>query len=151
MAKHALLSPSSAARWTSCPPSARLCEHIEEGPSLFAEEGTEAHALCEFKVRLALALPAQDPIPTLGFYNEQMEDCANEYTAFVIEALQQEKRSPMPAWSSGRSTLRSNASAFLAIWDCPPARTWIQPLGDARWYGRLTWGCPCRSWASVRC
>jgi hypothetical protein len=91
MAKHALLSPSSAARWTSCPPSARLCEHIEEGPSLFAEEGTEAHALCEYKVRLALGLPAQDPIPTLGFYNEQMEDCANEYTAFVLDALQQEK------------------------------------------------------------
>jgi len=91
MARHALLSPSSAARWTSCPPSARLCEHLEEGPSLFAEEGTEAHALCEYKVRLALGLPAQDPTLTLGFYNEQMEDCANEYTAFVIEALQQEK------------------------------------------------------------
>jgi hypothetical protein len=91
MAKHALLSPSSAARWTSCPPSARLCEHIEEGPSLFAEEGTEAHELCEYKVKLALGLPAQDPTPTLGFYNEQMEDCANEYTAFVLDALQQEK------------------------------------------------------------
>ena len=101
MAKHALLSPSSAARWTSCPPSARLCEHIEEGPSLFAEEGTEAHTLCEYKVRLALGLPAQDPIPTLGFYNEQMEDCANEYTAFVLDALQQEKdakRDPI-TWS----------------------------------------------------
>ena len=91
MARHALLSPSSASRWTSCPPSARLCEHIEEGPSMFAEEGTEAHALCEYKVRLALGLPAQDPTPTLGFYNEQMEDCANEYTAFVLDALQQEK------------------------------------------------------------
>ncbi|PKL22180.1 MAG: DUF2800 domain-containing protein [Spirochaetae bacterium HGW-Spirochaetae-4] len=98
MARHALLSPSSAARWTSCPPSARLCEHIEEGPSLFAEEGTEAHTLCEYKVRLALGLPAQDPTPTLGFYNEQMEDCADEYTAFVLEAFQQEedaKRDPI--------------------------------------------------------
>jgi len=98
MARHALLSPSSAARWTSCPPSARLCEHIAEAPSLFAEEGTEAHTLCEYKVRLALGLPAQDPTPTLGFYNEQMEDCANEYTAFVLDALQQErdaKRDPI--------------------------------------------------------
>ncbi len=91
MAKHSLLSPSSAARWTACPPSARLCEHIAEGPSLFAEEGTEAHALCEYKVKLALGIDAADPTPTLGFYNEQMEDCADEYAAFVLEALQQEK------------------------------------------------------------
>jgi hypothetical protein len=91
MGSHALLSPSSAARWTACPPSARLCEHIEEGPSLFAQEGTEAHALCEYKVKLALGIEAEDPRPTLGFYNEQMEDCADEYTAFVMEALQQQK------------------------------------------------------------
>ena len=91
MARHALLSPSSAARWTSCPPSARLCEHIEEGPSLFAEEGTEAHALCEYKVKQALGLDAQDPTPTLGFYNELMEDCADGYAVFVLEALQMEK------------------------------------------------------------
>jgi len=91
MAKHALLSPSSAARWTSCPPSARLCEHIAEAPSLFAEEGTEAHALCEFKVKQALGLDAQDPTPTLGFYNELMEDCADGYAVFVLEALQMEK------------------------------------------------------------
>ena len=91
MAKHALLSPSSASRWTSCPPSARLCEHIEEGPSMFAQEGTEAHALCEYKVKLALDIEAEDPRPTLGFYNEQMEDSADEYTSFVMEALQQQK------------------------------------------------------------
>ena len=91
MGSHALLSPSSAARWTSCPPSARLCEHIGETTSLFAEEGTEAHALCEFKVKQALGLDAQDPTPTLGFYNEQMEDCADGYAAFVLEALQMEK------------------------------------------------------------
>ena len=91
MGSHALLSPSSAARWTACPPSARLCEHIAEGPSLFAEEGTEAHTLCEYKVKLALGIEAEDPRPTLGFYNEQMEDCADEYATFVLDALQQEK------------------------------------------------------------
>jgi hypothetical protein len=42
-------------------------------------------------VKLALGLEADDPRPTLGFYNEQMEDCADEYTAFVLDALQQEK------------------------------------------------------------
>jgi hypothetical protein len=93
MGSHALLSPSSAARWTACPPSARLCEHVAEGPSVFAEEGTEAHTLCEHKVKLALGLASVDPVPTLRYHSEEMDSCADEYAAFVLEALQREKES----------------------------------------------------------
>lgn len=54
---HALLSPSSAHRWLACPPSARLhaklSERIGDGSSIYAEEGTQAHALAELKLRLA--------------------------------------------------------------------------------------------------
>ena len=91
MSRHALLSPSSASRWTMCPPSARLCEHIEEKSSVFAEEGTEAHTLCEYKVKLALGIKTEDPRPSLHYHNEEMESCTDEYAAFVLEALQLEK------------------------------------------------------------
>lgn len=51
---HALLSASSSERWLRCPPSARLCESYEDKGSDFAAEGTDAHALCEYKLRRAL-------------------------------------------------------------------------------------------------
>ena len=56
MNKHSLLSPSSSERWLHCPPSARLGEGIADTTSSFAEEGTEAHTLAEFKVNKALGL-----------------------------------------------------------------------------------------------
>lgn len=91
MSRHALLSPSSSSRWTMCPPSARLCEHIEETTSIFAEEGTEAHTLCEYKVNKALGYNEEDPTPTLQYYNEEMEDSAEEYVSYVLETFQKEK------------------------------------------------------------
>jgi len=52
---HALLSPSAAKRWMSCPPSARLeskvKEKIGDKGSVYAEEGTLAHAVAELKLR----------------------------------------------------------------------------------------------------
>lgn len=53
--QHALLSASSAKRWMSCPPSARLEEKLRErfgeGETEFAREGTRAHSLAELKLR----------------------------------------------------------------------------------------------------
>ena len=53
--QHATLSPSSAKRFLSCPPSARLnaklLARFGEQSSPFAEEGTKAHALSELKLR----------------------------------------------------------------------------------------------------
>jgi hypothetical protein len=44
--EHAVLSPSSAERWISCPASVRLVATIPEGPeSAYAHEGTVAHEL----------------------------------------------------------------------------------------------------------
>ena len=50
MGKHALLSASASKRWLSCTPSARLEEQFkdEAGGSVYAEEGTAAHALAEY-------------------------------------------------------------------------------------------------------
>ena len=91
MSSHALLSPSSSSRWLMCPPSARLCEGIEDKTSSFAEEGTDAHTLCEYKVNKALGYKVENPTGNLQYYNEEMENCAEEYTAFVLETFQKEK------------------------------------------------------------
>lgn len=45
---HALLSPSSAARWLTCPASVAFTKDIPDEPaSAYAQEGTWAHALAE--------------------------------------------------------------------------------------------------------
>lgn len=45
---HALLSPSSSSRWLNCTPSARLSENAENKSSVYAEEGTLFHEICEY-------------------------------------------------------------------------------------------------------
>ena len=62
---HAILSASSSERWLHCPPSARLCESYDDKGSDYAAEGTEAHALCEYKLRRALGMNAKDPTEAL--------------------------------------------------------------------------------------
>ena len=49
-AKHAILGASSSHRWLVCTPSVRLEERFPPHTSVFAEEGTFAHELCEYKV-----------------------------------------------------------------------------------------------------
>ena len=55
---HAILSASSSDRWLHCPPSARLCETYEDKGNDYATEGTDAHALCEYKLRKAFGMKA---------------------------------------------------------------------------------------------
>lgn len=88
---HALLSASSSERWLHCTPSARLCESYPDKGSDYAAEGTEAHSLCEYKLRKALGLPAQNPIASLTRYTEEMEDCADGYAAYVLEQVEAAK------------------------------------------------------------
>ena len=88
---HALLSASSSHRWMNCPPSARLCENYDDKGSDFAAEGTDAHALCEFRLQEALGIPAENPIENLTWYNEEMEDCAVSYASFVLEIVAKAK------------------------------------------------------------
>lgn len=87
MGKHALLSASSSARWLNCPPSARLGEGFPDKGSEYAQEGTDAHALCEYKLRTLLGMDAADPTENLDRYNAEMEECADNYAAYVLELL----------------------------------------------------------------
>ncbi len=92
MGKHALLSASSSHRWLNCPPSARLCEGYEDKGSEYAQEGTDAHSLCEHKLKLALGMDTTDPTENLSFYNEEMEQCACDYASYVLELVEEAKK-----------------------------------------------------------
>lgn len=50
---HAVLAPSAAERWLSCPASVRMSRQVSQppAPSSYAEEGTAAHALSELYAR----------------------------------------------------------------------------------------------------
>ena len=92
MAKHATLSASSSHRWLNCPPSVRICENYADVTTDYAAEGTDAHALCEFRLKQSLGIPAENPIENLTWYNTEMEDCAAGYAAYVMELLEDAKQ-----------------------------------------------------------
>lgn len=90
---HAILSASASHRWLMCPPSVRLSEQFpDDGGSEFAAEGTEAHELCEYKLKSALGIPADDPVPHLQRYSEEMEDCACGYATHVLSLVEEAKQ-----------------------------------------------------------
>ena len=91
MGAHALLSASSSHRWLACPPSARLCESYEDKTSGFARQGTEAHSLCEHKLKLAFGMDTIDPTKDLSLYDDEMEACAESYAEYVMERVSQAK------------------------------------------------------------
>ncbi|MCH5203109.1 MAG: DUF2800 domain-containing protein [Oscillospiraceae bacterium] len=94
MSAHALLSASSSHRWLNCPPSARLCEGKPDTAGEAAAEGTDAHSLCEYKLKKALGFAdIEDPTEDLTYYDNEMESCTEGYVAFVLELLERAKQS----------------------------------------------------------
>jgi len=85
VAKHALLSASSSHRWLHCTPSARLEENFENVTSVFAEEGTAAHELSEYKLRLFLGQPSKRPVSE--FDSEDLEHYTDVYVDFATELI----------------------------------------------------------------
>lgn len=84
---HAVLSASSSYRWLACPPSALECAKLPDVQSDFARQGTEAHALCEYKVKKALGEKGTDPTKSLTTFDEEMAECTDAYAQFVLESL----------------------------------------------------------------
>ena len=91
--KHAVLSASSCYRWLACPPSAKECAKLPDTSSEFARQGTDAHTLCEFKVKTALGQKLENPTKGLTFFDEEMAECTDEYAQFVMECLATAKAS----------------------------------------------------------
>lgn len=78
--EHAKLSPSSAERWISCPPSVRMIEehtdpNVRDEDSVYAREGTLAHALGELTAGLEFGLI------TKRAYNRGMKAWEAEFLA----------------------------------------------------------------------
>ena len=92
MADHALLSASSSHRWLNCPPSAKLCTAHPDRASPYAQQGTDAHSLAAYKVLKALGKGARDPTEDLEYFDSEMADCTDAYTAFVMEQLAEAKK-----------------------------------------------------------
>lgn len=88
---HALLSASSSKQWLNCPPSARLQENFPNESSVYAEEGTFAHSICEYKVKKYLHERVRRP-QSEEFYTEELEQSTDAYYEFVVGVIEEMKR-----------------------------------------------------------
>ena len=92
---HALLGPSSAARWIACPPSVKLCEQFEDVESEYAKEGSLAHEIAELKVRKLIDpgltsrkfTAAMKKLREKELYQEEMQGYTDEYVEFIQEQM----------------------------------------------------------------
>ena len=91
MGRHALLSASSSKRWLNCTPSARLEEQFpSDNGSVYAEEGTAAHALAEHKLKRNLKRRSKRPVS--DYDCDEMEECTDEYVAYAMEQIELAKQ-----------------------------------------------------------
>lgn len=103
---HAILAPSSAGRWLSCTPSARLEATFPDSSSQAAEEGSLAHKLGELLIRQATGKVTQriynkelTAIKKDKLYDSSMWEYATDYSTFVMERFAEIKA------EYGRATL----------------------------------------------
>lgn len=88
---HALLAASSASRWLTCTPSARLEEQFPDTTSEAAKEGTLAHAIAELKVKKRFIEPmgprkfknALEKLKADPLYKEEMLGYTDEYMDYI--------------------------------------------------------------------
>lgn len=88
---HALLSASSSKQWLHCPPSVRLQEGFPNESSVYAQEGSFAHEICEYKVRKYLHERVKRP-QSEEFDTEEIENITDVYYEFVVGVIEQMKR-----------------------------------------------------------
>lgn len=81
---HALLAASSSHRWLHCTPSAVLESREPDTTSEAAQEGTEAHALAEKKLRSWLKTGRRSAFKAP---NAEMDEYTSDYRDYVIEVF----------------------------------------------------------------
>ena len=98
---HAVLSPSSAYRWLSCSASPALEMNEPDTASVYAQEGTLAHAICESKLKAYIDHRNAEDIYTKEhgrkwveepLYSQEMEECSDYYRDIVITKYQEAKQ-----------------------------------------------------------
>lgn len=92
MSDHAVLSPSSASRWMKCTPSARLEQEFPNKSGTAAAEGTLAHSLGEWIMRIKLKqVTKQKYMSELNkiikdpLYATEMKEYMDDYSCYVLE------------------------------------------------------------------
>lgn len=81
---HAILSASGAHRWLNCPPSARWEGALHETTSsVFAEEGTAAHAFAELELNYRLGNIADFE------YNQAFDELKEKYSVYYGPSMQE--------------------------------------------------------------
>ena len=92
MAKHAYLAASASERWLHCPPSAKLCAQEEDRGSPYAQQGTDAHELCQYLLEKGLGLETADPTENLSWYDAEMREAAEGYAAYVLGQVEEARK-----------------------------------------------------------
>ncbi len=91
MADHAKLSPSGAYRWMNCPRSVELSCGLPDEAGECAAQGTEAHALAEYKIRKAMGMAMPDPREGMQFLDAEMEEATDSWAQMAMEFLAEAK------------------------------------------------------------
>lgn len=86
---HARLSASSAYRWIECPPSVAATENLPDEISIYAEEGTVAHEVAEYKVRWYLGEHNIKPPSTGQFDADEIDRYTDTYAYYVADMIEQ--------------------------------------------------------------
>lgn len=79
---HAKLSASGSSMWMNCPGSYGLTKDLPDVETPYAEEGTRAHAYCEYLIRTKICNEALPPVVP---DNKEMELCGQDYEEFVLD------------------------------------------------------------------
>ena len=87
MGQHAILSASASKRWMNCTPSALLEKQFADEESIYAAEGTAAHALAEHKLKRFLKKRSKRPVS--DYDCDEMEECTDDYVSFAMQGWQQ--------------------------------------------------------------
>lgn len=78
MSEHAKLSASGSKKWLNCPLSVTLEDNFQETESDYAKQGTVAHTLAEFKIKLKLGVITRSEYVNLT--EDLLKDlCPNEF------------------------------------------------------------------------
>ena len=95
--QHALLSPSSAHRWLMCTPSAMHESRMPDESSVFAREGSLAHAICARTILRRLGRDTEEAdSEILGLHEEfeegieEMQEHADTYADVVLRTFGEE-------------------------------------------------------------
>ncbi len=85
---HAVLSASSAYRWLECPPSALATADIPDETTIYAQEGSAAHEMAEYKIRWHLGEKDLAP-PNIGNFNaEEIDRYTDSYAYYATDKIE---------------------------------------------------------------